>query len=549
MQQATLNTVPREGLSAGAEGEDGGMRRRSLRLLPKALQTQSMFLFVILAAQMMVVLDATIVNVALPHIRSGLGFSPAGLSWVLNAYILTFGGLMLLGARSGDLAGRRRTFLLGVALFSLGSLLGGFAGSPAQLLAARAFQGIGAAFAAPSSLGLLTATFPEGQQRLRAIALFTTVSAGGGAVGLVAGGLITQWLSWRWVMFVNVPIGLAVLAAGREVIAETPRRTGHFDFMGAISSTAAMTGIVLGLVEAGTVGWSKPVTIAALAGGAVLLAYFTRTELRASEPVLPLRLFSNVTRTSANVARGLLYAGMYGVFFFLSQFLQEVQGDSPLQSGLMFLAIPVTIFATSQLASRALGRGVPAKALMLAGSALAFASLLLASDLNAGSSTWRVVLNLVMLGIGMGLAFVSLTTASLAGIQPRDAGAASGLVNVVQQLGAALGLAVLVTVYSSAVGHRSSAAGAIGAAAMVHGLRLSFLAGSVFALAAIGLVFRGVRVQPVASPAPRTNPDIEVDNVVDLAGATELELLSSSAELALEGELVLVPARKREERG
>jgi EmrB/QacA subfamily drug resistance transporter len=463
----------------------------------RALSSQTLFVLVVLAAQLMVVLDGTIVNVALPHIRTALGFSAAGLSWVLNAYVLTFGGLMLLGARSGDLQGRRRTFLFGIAVFSLGSMLGGFAGSPGDLLAARALQGVGAAFAAPSALGLLTVAFPEGRQRLRAIALFTTVSAAGGAIGLVAGGLITQWLSWRWVMFVNVPIGLAVLALGWKVVAETPRREGRFDLLGALASTAGMTGVVLGLVEAGTAGWAKPVTMGALAGGAALLALFVLNERRAAEPILPLRLFANLTRTSANVSRGLVYAGMYGVFFFLSQFLQDVQRFSPLESGLTFLPIPVTVFVSSQLASRSLSRGLRSKTLMLVGTALSVASLLLASQLGAGASTVRLLGNLVLFGVGMGLSLVSLTSASLAGVEPADAGAASGLVNVVQQLGAALGLAVLVTVYSDAA-HSAGAAKRLGdpaIAAVMHGLHEAFFAGAVFAGAAVALVALGVRVK------------------------------------------------------
>lgn len=482
---------------------------------PRWLANQSVFMFVVLAAQLMVVLDATIVNVALPHIRSGLGFSSAGLSWVLNGYILTFGGLMLLGARSGDLVGRRRTFLFGIALFSLGSLVGGFAASPAELLAARAAQGIGAAFAAPSSLGLLTAAFPEGRQRVRAIALFTTVSAAGGAVGLVSGGLLTQFLSWRWVMFVNVPIGLAVLAVGRLVLAETPRRSGHFDLAGALSSTAGMTGVVLGLVEAGTAGWSSALTLGSLLGGVALLAVFARIERRAGEPILPLRLFSDTTRTSANIARGLVYAGMYGVFFFLSQFLQNVQGYSPLRAGLSFLPVPVSVFLASQFASRAINRGLRPKALMLSGTVLTLASLLLASSLQAGSSALRVLANLVLLGVGSGLSLVSMTTASLAGVEPKDAGAASGLVNVVQQLGAALGLAALVTVFSNATRAPRVAGRALPAdhvAVLVHGLHEAFLAGAFFAVAAVVLVALGVQVtRPDRAPVMRHRLEGDVD--------------------------------------
>ncbi len=292
-----------------------------------------MVLAVILTAQLMVVLDATIVNVALPHIQRSLHFSSSSLSWVLNAYVLTFGGLLLLGARSGDLLGRRRTFMAGIALFSLSSLAGGFATSGVMLLAARALQGVGGALAAPAALALLTTFFPEGAARVRAIGLFTTVSAAGGALGLVAGGLLTEWASWRWVMFVNVPIGLAVLLVGRAVLIETERRHGRFDLAGAITSTAGMTAVVFGLVEAGSGGWAAPVTIGSLVAGVALLGLFVQIEKTAPEPILPLRILADRTRASANVARGLGYAGMYGMIFFLTQFLQDIQGHSSLITG------------------------------------------------------------------------------------------------------------------------------------------------------------------------------------------------------------------------
>src|ERR1700691_548117 len=249
----------------------------------------SVLLAVILTAQLMVVLDATIVNVALPHIQRSLHFSTSSLSWVLNAYVLTFGGLLLLGARSGDLLGRRRTFLAGIALFSLSSLAGGFATTSWMLLTARALQGVGGALAAPAALALLTTFFPEGAARIRAIGLFTTVSAAGGATGLVAGGLLTEWASWRWVMFVNVPIGLAVLLVGGAVLVETERRRGRFDLAGAVTSTVGMTAVVLGLVEAGTAGWSALVTVGPLLAGVAMLGLFVRIETTAAEPILPLR--------------------------------------------------------------------------------------------------------------------------------------------------------------------------------------------------------------------------------------------------------------------
>ncbi|MGH9100982.1 MAG: MFS transporter, partial [Acidimicrobiales bacterium] len=396
----------------------GALRRR--------LGHPSVFLFVILTAQLMVVLDTTIVNVALPSMQRSLGFSSSGLSWVLNAYILTFGGFLLLGARAGDLIGRRRTFLIGVAIFSLSSLAGGLAVSSWMLLATRGLQGAGAALAAPSALSLLTSVFPEGPSRVRAIALYTAVSAAGGATGLVAGGLLTQLVSWRWVMFVNVPIGLAVWLVGRVVLEETPRRAGHFDLAGALSSTLGMGGIVLGLVEAGTVGWSGPITVVPLTLGMALLGFFVYNEARAAEPILPLRLLNHLTRNTANGARGLIYAGMYGLFFFLTQFLQDVQHYSPLVAGLAFLPMPASVFCASQLTSRVLVRRFGLRAVTVAGIALSAVGLLLATTLEPTSSYGQIAVWLVLVGSGTGIAFVTLTTASLHDVEPGDAGAASG---------------------------------------------------------------------------------------------------------------------------
>jgi EmrB/QacA subfamily drug resistance transporter len=473
--------------------ERSGWRRR-----------RGVLLAVILTAQMMVVLDATIVNVALPHIQTSLGLSGSGLSWVLNAYVLTFGGLLLLGARAGDVVGRRRTFLGGIALFSLSSLAGGLATSGWELLAARAVQGVGGALAAPAALALLTTVFPEGPGRVRAIGLFTTVSAAGGATGLVAGGLLTEWASWRWVMFVNVPIGLAVLAAGRTVLEEAPRRSGRLDLAGAATSTAGMTGVVLGLVEAGTRGWMSVWTIAPLAGGVALIAAFLRIEGRADEPVLPLRLLASGVRSGANVARGLVYAGMYGMVFFLTQFLQDIQGHSALLTGLGFLPTPASVFFSSQVTSRWLTARVPAKVLMLAGSSLAGSGLLISTQLSATTPYLQLLATLILMGMGMGVSFVSLTIAGLHDVEPADAGAASGLINVMQQVGAALGLAVLVTVFDSVTGPARgagfasaalhTAAGAHARAVLVHGIDLTFLAGAIFALGAVAVIAISVRL-------------------------------------------------------
>jgi len=466
----------------------GGPAPGSPGRLRSLLTGPSVFLFVILAAQLMVVLDTTIVNVALPHIQEGLDLSGGELSWVINAYLLTFGGLLLLGARSGDLLGRRRTFLLGIAIFTVSSLFGGLAVSGWMLLSARALQGVGAALAAPSSLALLTTVFSDGPQRVRAIGLFTTVSAAGGAIGLVAGGALTQLVSWRWVMFVNVPIGIAVLLVGRIALQETPRRSGHFDIAGAITSTLGMVGIVFGLVEAGTRGWSSLLTIGSLAAGAFLLGVFVRIETRAEEPIVPLRLFASGTRTTANVSRGLMYAGMYGMFFFVGQFLQDVQGYSPLRTGLCFLPVPASVFLSSQLVSKVLISRVHPKVLIMSGISLTVVALLMSTQLHAGASYLQIFVSLVLLGVGSGTALVPLTQAGLAGVEPADAGAASGLVNVTQQVGAALGLAVLVTVLSAAAGHAQLKAGAGVPTHLVHGLDITFGIAALFGLAALVMV-------------------------------------------------------------
>jgi EmrB/QacA subfamily drug resistance transporter len=494
------------------------------RAVPR-LRGPSVLLAVILTAQMMVVLDATIVNVALPHIQRSLGFSASALSWVINAYILTFGGFLLLGARAGDLFGRRRVFLLGIAVFTLSSLVGGLAVSGWMLLAARAVQGTGAALAAPCALSLLTTAFSEGQQRVRAIALYTTVSAAGGATGLVLGGLLTQLVSWRWVMFVNVPIGLAVWLIGRVVLVETERQHGHFDLIGALTCTVGVTGVVLGLVEAGSMGWSSPVSLVALVGGVLVFAYFLRHESRVEEPILPLGLLAHATRNSANAARALLYAGFYGLFYFMAQFLQDVQGYSPLRAGLAFVPMPASVFLASQLTSRVLLRRLPEKAVMVLGSTIAIVGLLLATRIGSASPYSQIVVSLVLIGGGSGMTLVALTSASLADVQPEIAGAASGLVNVSQQLGAAIGLAVLVTVFNSLAGHGRLVPGST-APASIHSLDDVFAVAALFALGALLTVVFGVR-RPSAAVADGAEADVAHPSFEPDAFAVQLEDLSS----------------------
>jgi EmrB/QacA subfamily drug resistance transporter len=500
------NTVLDRGQS-GASSSRGSARRGIARR--GRLNHASLVLAVILTSQLMVVLDATIVNVALPDMKTALHFSDAQLSWVLNAYTLTFGGLLLLGARAGDLLGRRTTFLTGIAIFTLASLAGGFATSGWMLLAARALQGVGGALAAPSSLALLTTMFPEGRERIRAIGLFTVVSIGGGAIGLIAGGMLTQWASWRWVLFVNVPIGVAVYLVGRFVLPETERRSGRFDFGGAFTSTIGMGSLVYGLVRAATDGWSDAITICSMALGVLLLASFVLVEMRAAEPITPLRLFNSATRNAANAARGLLFAGMFGMFFFLTQYTQNVLGYSPLKAGFAFLPIPLTVFLSSQLTSRVLISRVNAKLLMLVGIGLSTLGLAIASQLSAHSTYPSILISLLLFGMGNGLSFVTLTSASLAGVEGKDAGAASGLVNVSQQLGGTLGVAVLVTVFGSAAKH-AAAHPLLRATArqqadhiFVYAADRAFVAGTLFLVAGFVLVALAVRTPRRAEVAVR----------------------------------------------
>jgi EmrB/QacA subfamily drug resistance transporter len=459
---------------------------------------------VILVTQLMVVLDMSIVNVALPHMQRALGFTASGLSWVLSAYTLTFGGLLLLGARAGDLLGRRRTLLAGVAIFAAASLLGGLSSSAAQLVLARAVQGVGAALAAPASLALLMSMFAEGRERTRALGLYTAVSVGGAAIGLLAGGMLVEWLSWRWVMYVNVPIAIGVLVAAARVVAETPRKRGQFDASGAITSTLGMTALVYGFVHAASDGWSNGLTIASFVAGAALLVLFVYVERRAAEPITPLTLFADRTRSGAYGARLLMMAGMMGMFFFLTQFMQDVLGYGALQSGLGFLPVTVALFVASQASARVLVERFGGRRVMVVGASLSTLSMLWLTQLSATSGYLSVLGPLLLLGIGNGIAFVPLTSAGLAGVQPHHAGAASGLTNVAQQVGGSLGLAVLVTVFGSAAGSAAdhpAAAGAEQARQMfVSGADAAFVGAAVLLAATVAVVSVVLR-----SPSPATS--------------------------------------------
>nr|WP_202501506.1 MFS transporter [Streptomyces sp. SID5785] len=407
-------------------------------------------LTVIAACQLMVVLDATIVNIALPHIQDALKFSTTDLTWVVSAYTLTFGGMLLLGGRAGDILGRRRVFMTGILLFTAASLLGGLAQEPWQLLAARALQGVGGAIASPTSLALITTTFPEGPERNRAFGVFAAVSAGGGAVGLLAGGMLTDWLDWRWVLFVNVPIGILIAVLAPLYIAESDRHPGSFDIAGALTSTFGMVALVYGFIRASEEGWRDSLTLGSFGASVVLLLAFAAVERRAKDPITPLRMFADRNRSGTYVIMLSLAAAMFGMFFFIVLFVQNVLGYSPIKAGLAFLPVTAAIAVGAGVSQRFLPTLGP-KPFMAAGTALAVVGLTWQTFVTPGSSYLGGVLGpMLVFGVGMGLNFVTLTVTAVSGVAPHEAGAASGLLNATQQVGGSLGLSILTTVFGSA---------------------------------------------------------------------------------------------------
>jgi EmrB/QacA subfamily drug resistance transporter len=456
-------------------------------------------LALVLGAQLMIILDMTVVNIALPSIARGLHFSAPSLSWVLNSYTLTFGGLLLLGGRAGDILGRRRVFIAGITLFTAASLAGGLATSAAWLLAARAVQGAGGAIASPAVLALITASFSEGRERTRALGIYTAVAMGGGSLGLVLGGVITEWVSWRWVLFINVPIGIVVALTAPLFLTESQRQPGRFDITGALTSTAGMTALVYGFIRAASDGWGDGVALGAFAAAIVMLGLFLLNESRARQPITPLRLFADRGRAGSYLARLLLVAGMFGMFFFLTQFVQDILGFSPLRAGISFLPMTAALFGVSRLSPRLLAR-FPGQALMVTGLLPVVTGMTWLSRITPGTGYLAGVLGpMLLIGAGMGLVFVPLTMASLAGVRPEDSGAASSMVNVTQQVGGSLGLAILVTAFSSAsrdaARHRLAHLAPLAEAhhVVVTGMASAFTLAAIFDVAALLVVLAIIR--------------------------------------------------------
>ncbi|MFJ7777828.1 MFS transporter [Streptomyces yangpuensis] len=407
-------------------------------------------LFVIASCQLMVVLDITIVNIALPHIQTALDFSTESLSWVVNAYTLAFGGLLLLGGRTGDILGRKRVFIFGVLLFGLASLLGGLAQNEGQLMAARALQGVGGAIASPTSLALITTTFREGPARNRAFGVFAGVSAAGGAIGLLAGGILVEWLDWRWVLFVNVPIALVIAVLAWKVLHESERHPGHFDLAGALLSTLGMVALVYGFIRASQEGWRDPVTLGSFGAAVVLLTLFILNERRSPQPITPLHMFADRNRAGTYGIMLMLACAIFGMFFFLTLFVQIVLGFSPIQAGLAFLPVSAVIAVGAGLTAKLLPKFGP-KPFMVCGALSSAVGLAWLTQIDVHSTYLGSILGpMLFFALGMGLQFVSLTLMALSNVPDRESGAASGLLNTMQQVGGSLGLSILVTVYGTA---------------------------------------------------------------------------------------------------
>jgi EmrB/QacA subfamily drug resistance transporter len=409
-------------------------------------------LAIILVSYFLILLDNSVIFTGLPSIASALHLGPAGLSWVQDAYALVFGGLLLLGARLGDLLGRRKVFVAGLAVFVVASFLIGVSPTGWWLIGARAIQGIGAAIVAPSALSLLTASFPEGAQRSRAVAWYAATAGIGASLGMLVGGAAAQWVSWRAGFFINVPLGIAMAVLAPRYLPATRPRPGRFDLFGALGATVGVGALVFGIIESASRGWASPVVLVALVLAAVVLVALVRHEQGAEQPIMPLRLFGDRRRWGAYAARALYLGAMMGFFFFTTQLMQDVFGFTAFQAGLGFLPMTVVNFAVATAlprVARRFGEAVP----LVAGVALTLAGMAWLAQVDQSTSYLSGVgLPMVLIGAGQGLAFAPLTSFGITAVAAEDAGAASGLVNTAHQLGTALGLAVLV----AAAAHLSS---------------------------------------------------------------------------------------------
>jgi EmrB/QacA subfamily drug resistance transporter len=457
----------------------------------------------------MVILDATVVNVALPTIKRELGFSEQSLSWVLNAYTLVFGGFLLLGGRLADRLGRRLVFAAGIGLFSAASLICGLSQSEGMLLVARGVQGLGGALVSPAALSILLTTFAEGPERNHALAVWGAIAGAGGAVGLLLGGVIVEVLSWRWVFFINVPIGAVVLALAPRIVPESraaSARRGGYDVGGAVVITLGTIALVFTLIEADGWGWTSARTLTGFAVAIVLVVAFVAIERRHEDPLVPLRIFSNRSLAASNATLLVVAAALFGVFFFCTLYLQQVLGYSALETGVAYLPLSLTIIAASTLASRVVDRFTP-KPVLAAGLLVSTVGFVLLTRVSGhGDYASHVLPAMIVLGTGLGMSFVPITISATNGVAAGDSGLASGLINATQQVGGSLGLAILSSVSTS----RTTSAlqgGATLPSALTHGFKGAFIVAA--GLCALGLVV-GLALLP---PRRREAADAPVEAI------------------------------------
>jgi EmrB/QacA subfamily drug resistance transporter len=462
-------------------------------------------LVLICLAQFMVILDATIVNVALPSIQKDLHLSEGSLQWLVNAYTLVFGGFLLLGGRLGDLLGRKRVFLVGLVIFTGASLLDGLASSEGVLVASRALQGLGAALISPAALSIISTTFAEGAERAKALAVWAAIAIGGSAVGLILGGVLTQYFSWPWIFFVNVPVGIAAFVLSLRLIPESRDAVEHrsYDLAGAATVTGGLMALVYAIVDAQSAGWTSAKTLGFFALAVVLLAGFVAVELRTTAPLVRLSIFRIRSLLTANITMFLAMSGMFAMFFFNTLYIQEVLGYGPLKAGLAFLPFTAGVMISAGLASQFAPR-LGVRRVAGAGMLLAAAGLALLTQLPVhGSYAANVLPSILLSSLGMGAVFMPLTLIATTGLDDDDQGLASGLFNTSQQIGGALGLAVLSTLAAS----KTSSAGGSPTHALVIGFHWAFAAGAVVMIAALVVMIALLRSRHVArieqAAAPR----------------------------------------------
>jgi EmrB/QacA subfamily drug resistance transporter len=439
-------------------------------------------LVIICLAQFMVVLDATIVNVALPHIQTALAFkNEASLQWVINAYTLVFAGFLLLGGRAGDLLGRKRLFLVGLVVFTVASFLDGIASTSGELIGFRALQGLGAALISPAALSIISTTFAEGKERARALGVWAAIAIGGSAVGLVLGGALTQSFSWRWIFFVNVPVGILTFLAATRLVPESKDEHVHqgYDLAGAVTVTGGLMALVYGLVNSASHGWGSTTTVVSFVGAVVLLTAFVLIELRSAEPLVRLSIFRVRSLLTANLSMFLAFSGMFAMFFFNTLYIQKVLGFGPLKAGVAFLPFTAGVMLSAGIAS-GLAPRIGVRPVAAAGMVLTVVGMILFARMPVdGSYATDVLPGMILGSLGMGAIFMPLTLVATTGLEDEDQGLASGLFNTSQQVGGALGLAILTTI---ATAHTRGSS----AAAQVHGFHYAFAGAGV--LVALSLV-------------------------------------------------------------